>query len=379
MPARNPAVDPEGLLEYSVVFSDRSLNHMSARFRERMRALSAGLCATHGADELVLVPGGGSFAMEAVARAFARGRRCLVLRNGWFSHRWVQIFEAGRLPAACTVLQAQPLAPDRPQSAWQPAPLDRVLETIARERPDCVFAAQVETSAGILLPETWIAAIGAAARQAGALFVLDAVAAGAVWADMAQGAIDVLLSAPQKGWSASPCAGVVLLGARAIERLPPAADSFVLDLGRWRQIMQAYAAGGHAYHATLPTDALAVFADRVEETRAAGLARLRTAQFELGKRIRALLGARGHASVAAPGFEAPSVVVCHTDDPALHDGSRFVAAGLQIAAGVPLMCGEPAGFRSFRIGLFGLDKLLDVEGCVQRFEQGLDALDRSRA
>ena len=374
MPGLNANVDPDGLLEFSVVFTDRSLNHMSARFMTVMNDLSSELRSVYGADAVAIVPGGGTFAMEAVARQLATGRHCAVLRNGWFSYRWTQIFEAGGIPAREDVLAARRTAADA-HAPFAPAPVEEVVDFVRRESPEVVFAAHVETASGMLLPDDYLDAVTGAVHDVGGLFVLDCIASGAAWVDMRRRGVDVLLSAPQKGWSASPAAGLVMLNDRARDRVAATTStSFAADLGKWLSIMQAYENGGHAYHATMPTDALARFRDAMNETRAFGYEKARDRQFELGTRVRGLLAGRGFKSVAAAGFEAPGVVVCHTDDPALQDGSRFRNAGLQIAAGVPLQCGEPEGYRSFRLGLFGLDKLADVDGTVRRLEKALELL-----
>jgi aspartate aminotransferase-like enzyme len=374
MPALLPDVDPDGLLEYSVVYTDRALNHMSKRFQGVLRDVSATLKQVYGARSAIVVPGSGSFGMEAVARQFAQGKRCLVVRNGWFSYRWTQIFDMGRIPAETTVLKARRAAEHR-QAPFAPAPVEEVVATIRRERPDLVFAPHVETASGILLPDDYLRAVAAAVREVGGLFVLDCVASGAVWVDMAAAGVDVLLTAPQKGWSGSPCCGLVMLGDRARERIDATTStSFAADLRKWLQIMETYEGGGHAYHATPPTDGLARLRDVMLEAREHGFERLQAAQLDLGRRVRALLARKGFPSVAAPGFEAPGVVVSYTDDPAIQNGSKFAARGLQIAGGVPLQCDEGADFRTFRIGLFGLDKLYDVEGTVRRLEEALGAI-----
>ena len=372
MPGLLPNIDPDGLLEYSVVFTDRSLNHMSLRFREVMKGISATLREVYAADAAAVVPGGGTYAMEAVARQFGTGRRCLVLRNGWFSYRWTQIFEAGGIPSVSTVLKAR--AGDGSSApAFAPAPIDEVVATIESVRPDAVFAPHVETSSGIILPVDYVRAVADAARGVGAVFVLDAIASGAMWVDMREAGVDVLLSAPQKGWSGSPCAGLVMLGERALGRMEPAANtSFSCDLLRWLEVMRSYEGGGHTYHTTMPTDALRMFHDSMTETRAFGFDRARTRQRELGDRVRALLAERGYRSIAARGFGAPGVVVSYTSDPAIQNGSAFAAAGLQIAAGVPLRCGEPSPFRTFRLGLFGLDKLGNVDRTVNTLAEAVD-------
>lgn len=379
MPGLLPHVDPDGLLEYSVVFTDRSLNHMSAAFRQVMKDISATLKSVYGAQAVAVVPGGGTYAMESVARQFASGRRCVVLRNGWFSYRWTQILDAGGIPTSVEVLKARRVD-DGAQPAFAPPPIEEVVGAIESERPAVVFAPHVETSSGIVLPDDYVAAVGDAAQTAGALFVLDAIASGAIWVDMAQLGVDVLISAPQKGWSGSPCAGLVMLGPAAVERLGSTENSsFSCDLAMWLRVMEAYENEGHTYHCTMPTDALKMLRDAMDETRALGFDVARARQQELGDRVRALLAGRGFKSVAADGFGAPGVVVSHTRDKGVHDGSKFAAAGLQIAAGVPLRCGEPIGFRTFRLGLFGLEKLRDVDRTVRTLEGALDRIEAGGA
>ncbi|HEU4617866.1 MAG TPA: aminotransferase class V-fold PLP-dependent enzyme [Gammaproteobacteria bacterium] len=374
MSSQRSSVDPDGLLEFSVVFTDRSLNHMSSRFQQVMRDISATLKETYGADAVALVPGGGTFGMEAVARQFATGRKCLVIRNGFFSYRWSQIFDAGGIPSAETVLKALPVEPG-PHPAFAPPSLAEVGATIRADEPDLVFAPHVETASGMLLPDDYLRGVADAIHEAGGLFVLDCIASGALWVDMRELGVDVLISAPQKGWTSSPCCGLVMLGARALERIEHTkSTSFAADLKRWLEVMRAYENGGHAYHATMPTDAIARFRDAMLETKEDGLGRLRARQIELGERVRALLADKGFKSVAAKGFEAPGVVVCYTDDDGIRTGAKFAAQGLQTAAGVPLMVGEPKDFKTFRIGLFGLDKLHDVDGTVRNLERALDAI-----
>jgi aspartate aminotransferase-like enzyme len=372
VPGLLPNVDPDGLLEYSVVYTDRSLNHMSAAFQGVMRDISRILKDVYHADAAVIVPGGGTFGMEAVARQFATGKKCLVIRNGWFSFRWSQIFEMGSIPAATTVLKARRIAV-APQSPFAPAPIEEVVATIRAEQPDLVFAPHVETASGMLLPDAYLREVAAAVHAHGGLFVLDCVASGALWVDMADIGIDILVTAPQKGWSGPPCGALVCLGAEALSRMDATTStSFAADLKKWLQIMQTYEAGGHAYHATLPTDALLALRKVMLEAEAYGFEKLRAAQSELGAKVRKLLAARGFKSVAASGFEAPGVVVCYTDDPEIQSAKKFIAQGLQTAAGVPLQCDEPADFRSFRVGLFGLDKLYAVDRTVTTLETALD-------
>lgn len=379
MSALLPDVDPDGLLEYSVVYTDRSLNHMSARFQQVMHDIHATLTEVYSAEHAVVVPGGGSIGMEAVARQFARGKRCLVIRNGWFSYRWSQIFEAGNLPESHEVLCAQPTAAGA-AAGYAPPPIKEVIAVIEKARPERVFAPHVETSAGLMLPDGYLEALARAVHGVGGLLILDCVASGTAWVDMRARGVDVLISAPQKGWSGTPCAGLIMLSERAMKALETStSDSFALDLKKWSDIMNAYLGGKHAYHATLPTDGLVVFRDVMNEIRTHGFKTVHERQVQLGEGVRAVLAARGFESVAADGFHAHGVAVYHTDDDELHGGRAFAAEGLQIAAGVPLQIGEPAGFKTFRIGLFGLDKLLDVNRAVSRFEAALDKVLAARS
>jgi aspartate aminotransferase-like enzyme len=374
MPGLLPDVDPDGLLEYSVVYTDRALNHMSGSFQTTMNDLSRMLKSVYNANSAVIVPGSGTFGMEAVARQFATDKNCLVIRNGWFSYRWSQIFEMGRIPSESTVLKACPVG-NEPRSPFAPAAIDEVVATIDAKQPDLVFAPHVETSSGMILPDDYIRAAADAVHKVGGLFVLDCIASGTVWVDMQALGVDVLISAPQKGWSGSPCCGLVMLSEAAREAIDKTTStSFACDLKKWLEIMEAYEAGGHAYHATMPTDALRTLREVMLETEQLGFDEMKAAQIELGRRIRGLLADRGIQSVAAPGFEAPGVVVCYTDDDEVKSGSKFLSEGMQIAAGVPLQCDEPADFKTFRIGLFGLDKLTDVDSAVERFESALQAV-----
>lgn len=369
-----PDVDPDGLLEYSVVFTDRSLNHMSARFIDVMQRTLAILCDAYGADSAALVNGGGSYAMESVARQLATGRRALVVRNGLFSYRWSQILETGSIASSVTVCTARPVD-DTAHAAWQPAPIDEVVSAIRAGRPAVVFAPHVETAAGMLLPDEYIRSLADAVHEIDGVLVLDCVASGAMRIDMRALGVDVVIGAPQKGWSGTPGVGHVMLSARGREAVAAGTPtSFALDLARWLAISDGYREGTAAYHATMPTDSIARNLEQMIETRERGFPALQEAQLELGTRVREVLAARGFRSVAASGFAAPSVVVVHTDDPELRTGTRFREQGLQVAAGVPLHCGEPESFSTFRLGLFGLDKLADVDGTVARLEAALERM-----
>ena len=374
MPALLPDIDPDGLLEYSVVFTDHSLNHMSKKFQGVMRDISAILKEAYHARSAIVVPGGGTFGMEAVARQFAGGKRVLVLRNGWFSFRWSQILEMGRIALSHSVLKARPQGSGR-QAAFAPAPIEEVVAAIRAQRPEVVFAPHVETASGILLPDAYLRAVGDAVREVGGLFVLDCIASGAIWVDMEVCNVDVLISAPQKGWTSSPCCGLVMLSEAARKAIDSTTStSFTIDLRKWLQIMETYEGGAHAYHSTMPTDALSKMRDAMLETQALGFEHLRTQQQELGRRVRTLFAAKGFRSVAAEGFQAPGVVVSYTDDAGLHSSKSFLAQGLQTAAGVPLQCDEPADFKTFRVGLFGLDKLQHVDRTVANLEDALNAI-----
>lgn len=379
MPGLNPDVDPTGLLEYSVVYTDRSVNHMSGHFQVVMNDISGTLKRVYNAEAVVVVPGSGTFGMEAVVRQFATARSCLVIRNGWFSYRWSQILEMGNIPARETVLKARRIK-EGSQAPYAPAPIREVTATIAVDQPAMVFAPHVETSSGMMLPDRYLSEVADATHRNNGLLIVDCIASGAMWVDMKSLGVDIVISAPQKGWSGSPCCGLVMLGKRALARLEETTStSFACDLKKWRDIMAAYEEGGHAYHATMPTDALTTFRDVMKETEARGFGKVRAEQQELGDRVRKLLADRGFISVAAPGFEAPGVVVCYTDDPAIKSGGKFAECGLQIAAGVPLMCDEPDDFHTFRIGLFGLDKLENIDRTVETLEKALNEIGQGAA
>ena len=372
MTALRQDIDPNGLLEYSVVYTDRALNHMSKVFQQVMNDLSSNLKSVYNADAVAIVPGSGTYGMEAVARQLANDEDCLIIRNGWFSYRWTQILDKGKIAKSSTVLTANREEGDSPKP-FAPVAIDEAVAKIKDTKPAIVFAPHVETSSGIILSENYIKALAEAVHSVGGLLVIDCIASGCVWLDMKDLGIDVLISAPQKGWSSTPGAGLVMLSDAAVQKVESTeSDSFSLDLKQWLNIMRAYENGGHAYHATMPTDSLRQFRDAVDEAKEVGFDKLCEAQWELGKRIRKVLADKGIESVAAEGFEAPGVVVAYTDRDDMHKGSAFAEAGMQIAAGVPLQVGEPENFKTFRLGLFGLDKLTDVDGAVQRFEKALD-------
>jgi aspartate aminotransferase-like enzyme len=374
MPALLDTIDPDGLLEYSVVFTDRSLNHMSFKFQSVMCDISSILKEVYDADAVALIPGGGTYAMEAVARQIAVNKRVMVLRNGWFSYRWSQIFEAGSIPSSEIVIKAR-RSGNGPKAAFAPMQIKEVIAKISAEQPDVVFAPHVETSSGIILPDDYLKAISDAVHSYGGLFVLDCIASGCAWVNMRTTGVDFIISAPQKGWSASPSAGMVMMSKAGLTAVRTnQSNSFSVDLGKWLSIMEAYENGGHAYHATMPTDALTSFRDTMIETRAYGFEKLAAAQWEQGNRVRAALASRGIVSVAEEGFGAPGVVVSFADTPEMQTGKPFAAVGLQVAAGVPLQCDEGPEYRSFRLGLFGLDKLYDVDASVARLEAALDQI-----
>jgi aspartate aminotransferase-like enzyme len=372
MPGLLPSIDPDGLLEFSVVYTDRALNHMSKRFGGVMTGISSMLKDVYSAHSAVLVPGSGTFGMEAVARQFVTGKKAMVIRNGWFSYRWTQIFDMGSIPSEHTVLKARRVS-DQPEAAWIPAPIEEVVAAIAREKPAAVFAPHVETAAGMMLPDDYLLAVSNAVHAVGGLFVLDCIASGAMWVDMRATGVDILISAPQKGWSSSPCCAMVMLSERARKAIDgTTSTTFAMDLKKWLQIMETYEGGGHAYHTTLPTDALTRLWDTMQETQAYGVAKVRDEQLALGQQVRQLLESYGFRSVAADGFKAPGVVVSYTSDPEIQSSKKFLAVGLQTAAGVPLQCDEPADFRTFRIGLFGLEKWHDAQSTVAHLRTALE-------
>lgn len=374
MPGLLPNIDPDGLLEFSVVYTDRSLNHMSTRFQGVMKDISSILKEVYHAKSAVLVPGSGTFGMEAVARQFATGKKALVIRNGWFSYRWTQIFDMGHIPAESTVLKARRVG-DGPQAPWVPCPVGEVVATIRAKKPDVVFAPHVETAAGMILPDDYLRQVADAVHEVGGLMVLDCIASGAMWVNMEATGVDVLVSAPQKGWSSSPCCAMVMLSARARAAIEgTTSTSFACDLKKWLQIMEAYEGGGHAYHATMPTDALTRLREVMQETRAYGFEKVRGEQIELGRKVRELFESRGIQSVAADGFKAPGVVVSYTTDAGIQNSKKFLALGLQTAAGVPLQCDEPADFMTFRVGLFGLEKLHNVDRSVAQLAGALNQI-----
>jgi len=374
MPGLLPHVDPDGLLEFSVVYTDRALNHMSKSFQGVMKDISGILKEVYHARSAVLVPGSGTFGMEAVARQFAGDKKVLVIRNGWFSYRWTQIFDMGRIPSEATVLKARRVGEGQ-QAPWVPAPIAEVVATIREKKPDMVFAPHVETASGMILPDDYLKAVADAVHEVGGLFVLDCIASGAMWVNMQATGVDVQVSAPQKGWSSSPCCAMVMLSERARAAIDgTTSSSFACDLKKWLQIMETYESGGHAYHATMPTDALTRLREVMKETQAYGFEKVRAEQIELGAKVRALFESRGIPSVAAEGFKAPGVVVSYTADPEIQSSRKFLAEGLQTAAGVPLQCDEPADFMSFRVGLFGLEKWHHVDRTVGQLAAALDRL-----
>ena len=374
MPGLLPDVDPNGLVEYSVVYTDRSVNHMSLSFREVMTDISLTLKEVYNADAVAVVPGSGTFGMEAVARQFATNQNVMVIRNGWFSYRWTQILEMGSIASSHTVSMANPVR-DEEQAPFAPPDLDLVLTKINEEKPKVVFAPHVETSAGMLLPDSYITQVADATHQSGGIMVLDCIASGALWVDMKKTGVDVIVSAPQKGWSGTPCCALVMMSQRALDILQSTeSSSFACDLKKWREIMEAYENGGHAYHATMPTDGLKNFRNVMKETQSLGFEAMKEAQIELGNKIRAVLEEHGYKSVAADGYKSPGVIVSYTNDPAIKSGAKFSQAGMQIAGGVPLKCGEPEDFSTFRIGLFGLDKLTNIQRTVETFASTLSTV-----
>merc|ERR1719487_1527052 len=311
--------------------------------------------------------------MEAVARQLGAGQTCLVIRNGFFSFRWSQIFESSGVAKKEIVMKARPVEAG-PNPAYAPPPIEEVLETIKRERPGAVFAPHVEPASGIILPDEYIRQVADAVHGVGGLFVLDCIASGCCWVNMKALHVDVVISAPQKGYSASPFAGLVIMNeaAKAAVAASPNSTSFTLDLKKWIAVMDAYEDGKHMYHATMPTDAIVKFRDVLKESENYGFMQLKKDQLELGSSVRGLLKGRGIKSVAAEGFGAPGVVVSYTDDEDVKSGAKFAANGMQVAAGVPLMLDaftEGPEYKTFRLGLFGLEKLQHIPRAVRLLEE----------
>ena len=374
MPGLLPDVDPDGLLEFSVVYTDRSLNHMSKQFQQIVKDISAAIKEAYNARSAIIVPGSGTFGMESVARQFAQGQKCLIVRNGWFSYRWTQILEMGNITQDVHVFKARQID-DSATGYFAPPPIEEVVAFIKKEKPAVVFVPHVETSSGIILPDDYVQAIGAAVESVNGIFVLDCIASGAMWVDMKQCKVDVLISAPQKGWSSTPCCAMIALGERAREKIDQTqSNSFALDLKKWLQIMEAYESGGHLYHATMPTDGLKVLRNNMKETQELGFSTAKARQIDLGLKVRSLLESKNFTSVAAPGFQSPGVVVSYTSDPDIQNAKKFLQAGLQIATGVPLQCDERSDFRTFRLGLFGLEKLQNVDQTVANLKRALDSI-----
>ena len=374
MPGLLPNVDPDGLLEFSVVYTDRSLNHMSNEFKRVITDISGILKDVYQAHSTAVVPGSGTYGMEAVARQFATNQKCLVIRNGWFSYRWTQIFEMGQISQDIHILKARRTGTDV-HSPFAPAPIEEVVQWIKTEKPAVVFAPHVETSAGMILPDDYLKKIGEAVESVDGLFVLDCIASGAMWVNMKDCHVDVLISAPQKGWSSSPCCALIGLSERARKKIDgTTSTSFSCDLKKWLQIMETYESGNHVYHTTMPTDALKILRNVMKETQSIGFEKLKSAQIALGTKVRDMLVAKRYPSVAAPGFQSPGVVVSYTTDPDIQSGKKFIALGLQTAAGVPLQCDEGPEFKTFRLGLFGLEKLQNIDRTVKHLEHALNAL-----
>lgn len=374
MPGFLPNVDPDGLLEFSVVYTDRSLNHMSKQFQQVVKDISAVFKEAYNAHSAIIVPGSGTFGMESVARQFALNQKCLIVRNGWFSYRWTQILEMGNITQDVHVFKARQIE-DSTTGCFAPAPIEEVVSFIKKEKPAVVFVPHVETSSGIILPDDYVSAIGEAVESVNGIFVLDCIASGAMWIDMKKRKVDVLISAPQKGWSSSPCCALIGLGERAREKINHTqSNSFAMDLKKWLQIIETYENGAHLYHATMPTDSLKILRDNMKETQALGFSTAKARQIELGTKVRNLLESKNYTSVAAPGFQSPGVVVSYTSDPDIQNAKKFLQEGLQIATGVPLQCDERPDFKTFRLGLFGLEKLKNIDQTVANLKQALNSI-----
>ena len=373
-----PDVDPDGLLEYSVIFSDRSLNMMSMNFRQVMQDISKELKNVYNAQSTAIVPGSGTFGMEAIARQFGNGEKCLILRNGWFGFRFTEIFRRGKIAS-----EVKPIFAIEKENAegqnikrdYSPPPLKTIVDEILSFKPKLVYATHVETSTGIIIPDEYIKGIGEATKSIGGLFVLDCVASGSLFVDMEILGIDLLLTAPQKGWSSTPCAGVIMLNKNAREKIKKTtSSSYSCDLHKWLTVMESYEDNNYTYHTTFPTDGLKNFRTNILEIKKIGYQKTTDLQIQLGQKMRKLTEDFGYVSVAAKGYKAPTVIVNYTSEEDMKSGKKFADLGVQIAAGMPLEIGEPSDFMSFRIGLFGIDKLLNIDRTVENFKAALEKI-----
>ncbi|MFH4355460.1 MAG: aminotransferase class V-fold PLP-dependent enzyme [Neisseriaceae bacterium] len=373
---RRNRVDPEGLLEFSVVYTNRALNHMSRAFQEVLRDLSCGLKEVYHAQHVAIVPGNGTTGMEAVVRQLAKGKKCLCLRNGFFNFRWSQILNLSQLCSAEVVIKAQSVSAVH-YSAYVPATLEEVIKRIREERPNLVFATHVETSSGIRLTEAYIKEVARVTHEVGGWLIVDSIASGATWLDMQELNIDLLLTAPQKCWASTPCCALIMVNGAMRQYIDQTqSDSFALDLKKWFETMEVYERGGFAYYATMPTDSLKQLRDSMAEAKKLGLKNLKIQQEVLGREVRKLLKMRGFSLVADDAFAAWSIVVAYTDDLNIHSGKKWAEVGVQISSGVPLQCDEPSDFTTFRIGLLGWDKLNSVASTVAELEQAIGRIQK---
>ena len=362
------------LKEFSVVYTDRSLNHMSDEFVDIMKDISRILKKAYNADSSVIVPGSGTFGMEAVARQFANNEPVLIIRNGWFSYRWSQIFDMAGITDQVDVITGTQVE-NTTTGQYIPPDINDVVDRIHTLRPPIVFAPHVETSCGMILPDDYLAQIGQACHDTGTLFVLDCIASGAAWVDMKALNIDIVITAPQKGWSSAPCCALIAMSSRAREMLNDTkSTSYSMDILKWTQVMETYEQGKFIYHTTMPTNALRELRDTMIETENLGFDYLKNRQYDLGMQVRNMLISYGYPSVAKDGYYAPGVVVCYTTDKNIQNATKFRELGYQTAAGVPLQVGERSDFQTFRIGLFGIDKLMNIDDTVNSLKQALDQL-----
>jgi aspartate aminotransferase-like enzyme len=376
--------------EYSVVYTDRVFNLMSPVFQEAMVTVSTELKACYKAAACVLIPGSGTYAMEAVARQFAWKKSVVIVRNGYFSYRWSDIMHVCELPAHETVIQAKPVDATEARPQLAPPSIESVVAAIREHKPALVCAPHVETSTGILLSKDYIRALSAATHEVGGLLCIDGIAAGMVWLDMVELGVDVYVTAPQKGWTGPACVGIAMLSEAGVKAAKHSqSNSFCCNLAQWLVVMDEYEnkekkGPGFKYYTTLPTDAIMQFRDRILETKKIGYETTQKNMEELGRRVRAELAQRGFKSVAADGWGAPGVVVVYSHI----DGAvaKFKGAGLQIAGGVNWMLGQDKWAHpidpttaTFRLGLFGIDKVQNVTECVTRLTKAVDSIVATHA
>mmetsp|Transcript_8370 Transcript_8370/g.23591 ORF Transcript_8370/g.23591 Transcript_8370/m.23591 type:complete len:374 (+) Transcript_8370:197-1318(+) len=369
---------PKKLQEFTPIVTTPYTNIVDPSFKACMHGISNQFKKIFNAHSVVILPGSGTFAMEAVARQFATNKRALVVVNGYFGYRWHEILTQGSITSKITLLRGIPTSGEGTTS-YRPPLEDTVIETMKRDGTEILLLSHIDTSTGIMLPPSYIKTLAAAAHSQGAFVVLDCIASGCVWADMKEYGLDAIITAPQKAFYAPAATGIVCLSERARSMMgtEEGSTSFSLDLAKWANVMEQYESGNFAYHTTLPTTAIEQFGRSLSELEAFGFPQLEKAQMTLGQLVRTALVKRGYKSVAAPGFEGPTVLVFHCADSTAMV-QLFKQEGFKIAGGFSFFLGEKEKPKTFRLGLFGLDKLRDVHGTARNLDAVLQNGGRAR-